>query len=258
MIAALRYEWRRLSSIRSTWIITAIAFAQAVGFIWLFSTFTSSLVITGDGTVLAPEPTDFRTIIPFIFLPFFPLIVSTLAGQAFGHDYRHGTIRLTLSNFPNRGQILFARVGMLLGFVTVLSIVTVAACVGIVELYSSSTGGIEWSTFTGTALKLWAYLIMYMIVCVAIVLVTRIMALGIVIPLVMVLIVENLLVLLGMWKAEWLPRWIPFSNATAWVTSETGENEFGGAILSGSPWPLFGLAAILTVAALYRFLRKDA
>ena len=66
MIAALRYEWRRLASIRSTWIITAIAFAQAVGFIWLFSTFNSSLAISGDGTVRAPDPTDFRTIIPFI------------------------------------------------------------------------------------------------------------------------------------------------------------------------------------------------
>ena len=204
MIAALRYEWRRLSSIRSTWIITAIAFAQAVGFIWLFATFTNSMAVDAGGT-LRPEPTDLRTIIPFIFLPFFPLIVSTLAGQAFGHDYRHGTIRLTLSNFPNRGQILLARVGLLLGFVTALSVVTVAVCVGIVELYSSTTGGIEWSTFAETALKLWAYLLMYMIVCMAIVVVTRIMALGIVIPLVMVLIVENLMVLLGMWKADWLP-----------------------------------------------------
>ncbi|MEY2635281.1 MAG: hypothetical protein RIS75_1221, partial [Actinomycetota bacterium] len=123
MIAALRYEWRRLSSIRSTWIITAISFAQAVGFIWLFASFTGTL-LSGDGQAITPQPTDFRTIIPFIFLPFFPLIVSTLAGQAFGHDYRHGTIRLTLSNFPNRGQILLARVGLLLGFVTALSVVT--------------------------------------------------------------------------------------------------------------------------------------
>jgi hypothetical protein len=92
----------------------------------------------------------------------------------------------------------------------------------------------------------------------AIVMLTRIMALGIVVPLVMVLIVENLLILLGMWKAEWLSRWVPFTNANAWVTSSNGESDFGGDILSGSPWPMFGLAAILTVGALYRFLRRDA
>jgi ABC-2 type transport system permease protein len=256
MIAALRYEWRRLKSIRSTWIITAIAFTQAVGFIWLFSQFSASSAISGEGIVSTPEPTDFRSIIPFIFLPFFPLIVSTLAGQAFGHDYRHGTIRLTLSSFPRRGQILFARVFMLLGFVTLLSVLTVGASVGIVELNKSTTGGMVWSTFAESALKLWAYLLGYMIICMALVVLTRIMALGIVIPLVMVLIVENLLIVLGMWKAEWLPRWVPFTNATEWVT---GNSEgFGDGVLSGTPWPFFGLAAILSVAAIYRFMRKDA
>jgi ABC-2 type transport system permease protein len=253
MIAALRYEWRRLKSIRSTWIITAIAFTQAVGFIWLFTQIGQSDGMSGNQNV---AEVAFSSIVPFIFLPFFPLIVSTLAAQAFGHDYRHGTIRLTLSSFPRRGQILFARVFMLLGFVTFLSVLTVGASVGIVELNANTTGGMDWTTFTGTALKLWAYLLGYMVICMALVVLTRIMALGIVIPLVMVLIVENLLIVLGMWKAEWLPRWVPFTNATEWVTG-TSEG-FGDGVLSGTPWPLFGLAAILSVAAIYRFTRKDA
>jgi ABC-type transport system involved in multi-copper enzyme maturation permease subunit len=255
MIAALRYEWRRLASVRSTWIIAVIAFAQAAGFIWLFAAFTGTL-ISGSSEVVTPPPVEFRTIVPFIFLPFFPLIVSTLAAQAFGHDYRHGTIRLTLSSFPRRGQILFARVFMLLFFVTILSVVTVGASVGVIEIYSSTTGGIEWASFAGTALKLWAYLLGYMVICMSLVVLTRIMALGIVIPLVMVLIVENLLILLGQWKADWLPEWVPFTNASNWVTDMSAGD--GGLNLSGTPWPFFGLAAILSLAATYRFMRKDA
>lgn len=254
MIAALRYEWRRLSSIRSTWIISVIAFAQAVGFIWLFTQFTSSIDMGGPAG--EPSAVAFSSIVPFIFLPFFPLIVSTLAAQAFGHDYRHGTIRLTLSSFPRRGQILFARVFMLLGFVTFLSALTVGAAVGIVELNASTTGGMDWNSFAVTALKLWAYLLGYMLICMALVVLTRIMALGIVIPLVMVLIVENLLIVLGMWKAQWLTEWVPFTNATSWVTEMNGGD--GAPDLSGTPWPFFGLAAILSVAAIYRFMRKDA
>ena len=259
MIAALRYEWRRLRSIRSTWILTALAWAQAFGLVFLITVVAAS-VTRGQGMVnpeSMPE-TSLASLVPFVLYPIFPVLLSTLSAQAFGHDYRHGTIRLTLSAFPRRWQILLARVFMVLFFSVLVVLVTIATVAGLVELRSSVTYGFEWSTAAGTTGKFLVFIVLYLLLVMAITILTRILALGIVLPMVSMVFLENIISLVAQMKEEW--HWVtnvlPTQNAVAWMTATDVDIVNVGS--RGSLVPLSVLLVVLWAGAAWRFLGRDA
>ena len=182
-----------------------------------------------------------------------------IAAQAFGHDFRHGTIRLTMAAFPKRMQILIARVGVMLVWVVVVSVVTIAGVAAGIQLKSATSGGMEWDSFPGTAARFIAYLVGYMLIVVSLVVLSRNLALGLVVPLVMVLIVENLLLLIAYVKYPWIVDYLPFTNGIRWVTNAGGFGNGPGPVHNGnSAFVFFSVVVALVVAGTWRFKTRDA
>lgn len=109
MIDALRYEFVRLRTIRSTYWLIAIAMSFQL---------IMSLVIAWRMSVSTRPPSgnDAFDILATIgastgFAPLFIAYVIGLLGVfSMGHEYRHGMIRATLTALPNRSTVFAAKV----------------------------------------------------------------------------------------------------------------------------------------------------
>lgn len=128
MTGALRYEWARITSIRSTWWLTAVALALSFGFSLLIGYGLSSeseLSLTGFSPSFAAVITQGAS------TGFVPVLVAYLMGLlgvfSFGHEYRHGMIRATLTAVPRRFQVVLAKAAV----VALWSAVVSVACVGL-------------------------------------------------------------------------------------------------------------------------------
>lgn len=265
MINAIRYEWRRVKSLRSTWILSTLAILQAGGFAYLI-TLASRFGQENYNEGFTPAPTKFSDLVYFLFIPFFPVLLSGIAAQAFGHDYRHGTMRISLSLFPRRGQLLWARMTVLTLFQLAVIALAIGLVVLIVELQPDITGGLSSVGLWDSISKLAFYLFLYMWIVVWITVITRIMALGFVLPMVFAIILEPILIGISGFREEW--NWVsdvvPFSNFTNWVGSNLSFVEgiqsasttdtFGGQ----SPLPLVVLFGITTIWAIVTFHKRDA
>ncbi len=109
MIDALRYEYVRLRTIRSTYWLIGLALAFQV---------VMSMIIAWRLSAAANPPSgdDAFDILATIgastgFAPLFiAYIIGLLGVFSAGHEYRHGMIRATLTALPNRGQVFWAKV----------------------------------------------------------------------------------------------------------------------------------------------------
>src|SRR3546814_13451604 len=112
MIAALRYEWTRLTTLRSTWWITGLAITVGAGFTFLVAMmiriFTPS-ELTGEVNedwsrfFLEAGMTQFSNVDPVFYLMAYA--VAVLGILSWGHEYRHGMMRATLTAVPNRPAV---------------------------------------------------------------------------------------------------------------------------------------------------------
>ena len=138
MTGALRYEWVRITSIRSTWWLTGIAVLLSFGF---------SLLI-GQGLAAADEfaGTGFSASSAAVitqgsstgFAPVLPAFVMGLLGVfAFGHEYRHGMIRATLTAVPRRWQVVLAKTAVTAAWAAAVA----TACVALGALAGELTVG---------------------------------------------------------------------------------------------------------------------
>ncbi len=109
MIDALRYEWVRLWSIRSTYWLIGIALGlQLVLTMIIAWQLPSSGPLSGGDDVFAVLVTIGAS------LGIAPLFIAYILGLvgvfSMGHEYRHGMIRATLTALPNRLTVLMAKV----------------------------------------------------------------------------------------------------------------------------------------------------
>lgn len=244
MTAALRYEWRRLTTILSTWIMASLAVLVILGFSALFAIVTSSSI--PEPGVLTPGALGQLVVNPF-FINLGGVFLSVIAAQAIGQDYRHGMIRLTLSAFPRRSVILSAKVLLMLLTVAVVSVVAFAlsSLVGILTAHV----GVDTVSLVMMGKGI-IVLLLYCTITFALTVLTRILALGIIIPVVVALILEGILTAIAFFSNnEWLARILPFQQAFADLSPDTGWSGIG--ILAA--WTV-GLMAIAWVV----FQRRDA
>ena len=109
MIDALRYEYLRLRTIRSTYWLLALALAFQL---------VMSLLIAWRMSVAANPPSgdDAFDVLATIgasagLAPLFVAYIIGLLGVfSTGHEYRHGMIRATLTAVPNRTHVFVAKV----------------------------------------------------------------------------------------------------------------------------------------------------
>lgn len=108
MSAALRYEWRRLWSIRSTYWLIGITFGLQLVATMLAAMGTSTvddffdaaetvsqIITLGAATGLSPLFTAY--------------IIAMFGVFCFGHEYRYGMIRATLTAVPDRRAVFAAK-----------------------------------------------------------------------------------------------------------------------------------------------------
>ncbi len=109
LTAALRYEWRRLLTLRSTYWLVGASLVIALGLSSLIAWGFSGVEILEDGPdfVLAAIATQGAGA---GFTPLLIAYVMSIFGVlTFGHEYRHGMIRATLTAVPDRLAVLGAK-----------------------------------------------------------------------------------------------------------------------------------------------------
>src|SRR4051794_40212610 len=102
MSDALRYEWVRLKTLRSTWWLTGLAVLA-----------TALLALTALGVHEGPLTVeDYGNVITQPGLFFSSIFLSLIGTFSMGHEYRYGTIRPTLSAVPRRSHLMAAKVAV--------------------------------------------------------------------------------------------------------------------------------------------------
>lgn len=135
MIAALKAEFRKIFSVRSTWVLILFAFLIAVGLMgfWIYG--------YKDVTKAAANPSLLADYI-LTAVAVAGTFLSFLAVLAVGHEYRYSTIMYSLTSSNRRGKVYVSKL-----LVTVLvSLVAIAAIVaiGVVAVYIGlNVAGVE-------------------------------------------------------------------------------------------------------------------
>jgi ABC-2 type transport system permease protein len=155
-------------------------------------------------------------------------MLSVVASQFFGHEYRYGTIRLTLTEFPKRERVVLAKTVVLAVYVTISTFLgwAVLGVVGFIAPEGSiGTKGPGLNINGGEASELWQVLVFgfaYCLIAMSLTMITRNLALGIVLPLLMFSVIEGLIQLfanLANGNMDWIVDILPFANGTAWLTN---------------------------------------
>jgi ABC-2 type transport system permease protein len=217
MISNLVYEWHRLWSIRATWIMTFM-------YLVIAGLLGAGPLFLGDGAFGTQTWAGlYSTNANFLCL----VMLSVVASQFFGHEYRYGTIRLTLTEFPKRERVLLAKT-LILAVYVIISTFLGWAVLGVVGSIapegSIGTEGPGLNINGGEASQLWEILVFgfaYCVIAMSLTMITRNLAMGIVLPLLVFAVIENLILLfstLAKGKMDWLVDILPFTNGTAWLT----------------------------------------
>ncbi len=221
MMTNLRYEWRRISSIRSTWILscTALIVAAAIAELAAFAIGQGANNVDPSTGELQQSAFTFGEFLSVASLnPIVLVILSTIAAQAFGQEYRHGTIRLTLTAFPRRVPVFVSKILVSLATIVGVFLVSVAliALIGLVNGDAVSRDGAN-GDFLAPVGRAVLFLIGYCLIVFAITVLTRVLALGVIIPLLLLIVIENLLVLFLGSRISWLVDVMPFMSGIGFV-----------------------------------------
>jgi ABC-2 type transport system permease protein len=113
MTDALRYEWVRLRTLRSTWWLIGLALVPAL----LLE--LHALAIHGSVSLI-----DYGDIMTAGGLGAFLVVIllAMIGVFAIGHEYRYGTIRPTLTALPQRSTVMTAKVLVVLAVVVVVTL----------------------------------------------------------------------------------------------------------------------------------------
>lgn len=226
----LSYEWVRASTIRSsfgfplagallTWAITII-------FLW----------DPAEGTDI-----KFSALLGSVYSPLTALLVTIPFAQAFGQEYRDGTMRLTLSEYPDRTKVFLAKL-IVPALLTIVAAVITVAGVALISLFGPVSG---FGEVPAMMFRAAGYSVIWGLLVAAVTVLTRNMAAGIAGVLVWGLILEQIF---GALLPEGVGRWLPVTRGTQWF--QTGDVE--GALV------FLVVALAFTAGAYFKFTRTDA
>jgi ABC-2 type transport system permease protein len=263
MIDALRFEWVRIRTLRSTyWLIgLAVLLSGVVALIIAVATRTApnrlgavtvGNILTGGGSFA---------------IPFIPIFVAIIGVFATGHEYRHGTIQPTLMAIPQRSTLLTARIVMvaLTAIVAVALSVVINYLIGLVFWGEAPSVGAD--PLNQALPGYVVYAILYTVLGLALGLLFRGVPTALVILLAFPLVVEGLIVGLSNVPAlDWLipvVKFLPFTAGGLMMALETPDvgadlldYDFFSRWASGGIFAIF-VGLILGVAWLL-FQKKDA
>ena len=246
-MSALLYEWRRLWSVRSTWIVGGI-YLFIVGFLGAGPVFLVQEVNIQSWAGLYSTPSNVLALVA----------LSVVASQAFGHEYRYGLIRLTLSEYPAREKVLLAKTVVTVTYVSIMLLIAWAV-LGIIGALAEDRVSNHVAGFSlggsriPSLIEVFLWTIAYCILAFSISLLARNLALGIVLPLLLTTLIEPLLGVIDQvanHRISWLVNNLPMTNAQAWLNHD---DNYANAGLIFAAW-VIGLYLLATA----RFAVKDA
>lgn len=208
----LTFEWRRARSIRTTWITSFFVIASVAAFAYLVTLAATDI----DGNPVELPVTD---LIQQSVLgnPIALVLLASLGAMAFGHEYRYGTIRLTLTAFPRRTGVFFTKLFMtLLIPLVVLAVAAAAAWAVLVATGSTTAGGLSWTTLVW---QVAVYGATFAVLAFCVTVITRNHPLGIIGPVLLSILEGALIAILGE-RFTWLPDVLPLASMQAWFTGE--------------------------------------
>ena len=280
MSDALRYEWVRLRTVRSTWSLTALTvlLTGAVALLIALGVRSSRDFDPETGAEIAHRISADEMVavltagvgLPFAPIAFAPLFMGMIGVFAFGHEYRHGTIRATLTALPRRDVVALAKVVTVVLFSGVVAAVCLAVDTVIAQVVLGGRLG-EAEVSAGTLVRVcvgFALLtVLWGVVGLALAGLFRNVPAAIVTILVVPLVVEP--ILFGLFQAvpaldaveDWV-RFLPFNagKGMLWVAGGGPEGGEGVATLSPLAGGLTFAAAVAAVLAVtwWLFRKRDA
>jgi ABC-type transport system involved in multi-copper enzyme maturation permease subunit len=267
--AAFAYEWVRIRTIRSTWWLTGLAVVSGVGISLLFSwavhhDFTSSGVTPDDLDGLAPVVVTQLSAsghVPSLL----SFILAILGIFAWGHEYRHGMIRASLTALNSRPALWVAKYVVIGVWVAVVALVTMLLSAVVAHLYLHDYITVftaeTWSIIGRQVL----YGVLLTLLAMAFTSVTRSQAFALVSIFLWPLLIESLisvffLLVPGLRDHDEILRFLPFKAGARMVDVLTDSTSTFGDPLSalGGTLVFGGLAAVGMVASFVLFEKRDA
>jgi ABC-2 type transport system permease protein len=270
MTDALRYEWTRITTLRSTYWLSAIALVFGVGLSFL----VAMGVHFSFGSVDAPTPADLRGIGPGIAtqfaalgVPYFVAYLLAMIGVlSWGHEYRHGMVRATLTTLPSRTASWVAKfvvVGLWVVAVALLTIVGSLLC-GWLWLHGDGVDLLTGQTWRAVPHAL-GYAVLFCWIAAAFTALVRNQTAALVLLFIWPLVVENVVTLVftlvpALRDHADLARFLPFTAGARILTVlPKGDGLLGDPMSALGGVLIFGgLAAVAMAASLLLFHRRDA
>lgn len=234
MKRVLAFERVRATTLRSTWVFPLVGVVISV----LAAVLGNATASDGWSSTLSNYVPDSYTFISALFMtvPF---------AQSFGHEYRDGTMRLTLSLFPHRRQVFAAKLAVPAAVAAVGATVSVLAiaAVGLSSGHVTGAGALP-----SVLLRCVGFTLMWGLLVASVTVLTRNLAAGVTGVLIWYVLVEQLLLsLLGNSFPD-LDQYVPLLNGQKWVST----GEVRGALVMAVP------TLLLVLLALLKFERNDA
>jgi ABC-2 type transport system permease protein len=256
LIDALRFEWARIRTVRSTyWLIGSallltVAVALAVAVVTRHEPHVPEVV----GAVLAGGG-------PNSPVPFAAVFLAAAGVLATGHEYRYGTIQPTLTAVPRRAALLAAKLAVLAGTALVVAVVSLLAATATLWLVWGGVPGLTDAPLTEAIAGHLVLVLLWTVLGAALGQLFRGVPTPLVVLLVVPLFVEQVLISLSyVTVLHWLTpivRFLPFT-AGQQLLRAGGEPDFAffGRWISGGVFAAF--VAIVLALAWTLFTRRDA
>lgn len=210
----LSFEWRRARSIRTTWVTSAFVIVGAIFFAFI----GTAAAVDETGESLALPVTDLIKA-ALVDNPIAMVLIASLGAMAFGHEYRYGTIRLTLTAFPRRTPVFLAKLVMTMLIALAVAAVTVAVTyLFLLAIDAVAPGGLTWAQLV---FQVTVFAITFAGLAFALTVITRNHPLGIIGPLLLFLFELTLGGFLGE-RLDWLPKALPLTAMQTWFIGDAG------------------------------------
>lgn len=280
MTEALSYEFRRAISLRTTWVFLLVALVTGALLAW------PQYYLSGASS---GTPVSFAVVVTKVagFYKLAVLLIASFGALSWGHEYRFGLNRLTLSAFPKRWPVLVAKTAGVIVFSAVAWAVSALGAVLLLQAVDAR-GGINYSLGSvstavagrdGTGAEMhtivaWhvlgramLFIVGYCLIVAAVTTLTRNLTLALIIPNIMLLFLEDVLSAVGNLihvssptaTANAVNQVLPFANGLRFAEWTQGSQFATEAVPQMQSTAVFGAwVLLLSILAAVAYQRRDA
>lgn len=261
MSDAVRYEWTRIRTLRSTYWLIGMGLLVSAGIALIFA------LVARDEPLNTEEAAGLLTGGASVAIPFIAIFMAIIGVFATGHEYRHGTVQPTLTTIPQRSTLLVAKIIIVLVVAAVVAVVALAINYAIGQIFWGEMPALSDSPINGIVPGYIVYVMLYTLCGLAFAQLFRGVPSALVVILLFPLVIEGLITGLSMIPAlDWLVpvvKFLPFTAGS--LLMATGAPDMGpdapgydffGRWASGGVFAAF--VAIILAVAWYLFKKRDA